>query len=189
MAISVSSYEIIFPDSREIIIVNAKPGEHVDNLLIINPSPTQEPMIQSVLFGDYGGPAFTTRLMELKTTDEGSVATPVSMDDQSNDQLDHEKCVMIKDYIMAYESQKILEQSVKSSTSGENDDNEEEEAEEEVCVICQGGCETGEMIAVLECRHWYHEDCLVKWLKQKNDCPICRAEVIPFVSIIYRFIS
>ncbi|KAK9063794.1 hypothetical protein SSX86_017666 [Deinandra increscens subsp. villosa] len=189
MAISVSSYEIIFPDSREIIIVNAKPGEHVDNLLIINPSPTQEPMIQSVLFGDDGGPAFTTRVMELKTTDEGSVATPVSLDDQSNnDQLDHEKCVMITDYIMAYESQKILQQSVKSSTSGENE-NEEDEEEEEVCVICQGGCEAGEMIAVLECRHWFHEDCIVKWLKQKNDCPICRAEVIPFVSIIYRFIS
>ncbi|KAJ0719119.1 putative transcription factor C2H2 family [Helianthus annuus] len=189
MAISASSYEIILPDSRQIIMVNAQPGERVDNLLIMDLSPTQVAMIQyyediqSVLFDD-GGPAYTTHLMELVTNNE-SVTGVISLD--GSQVVDPDMCVTITSYIMDYHeslhANDLSEETIDQENSvkiGRNGDEEKEE--EDVCAICLQEFEMSERCTTLECKHRYHQECIEKWLEQKNDCPICRAKVFPVLS-------
>lgn len=42
------------------------------------------------------------------------------------------------------------------------------------CVICCEQIKTGKK---LDCNHIFHFSCIVKWLKYKNVCPICRAVI------------
>lgn len=39
------------------------------------------------------------------------------------------------------------------------------------CAICL--LEQTNIVAVLDCNHFYHRKCLKKWLKEKNVCPLC----------------
>ncbi|KAL8218547.1 hypothetical protein R6Q57_021920 [Mikania cordata] len=189
MATLVSSYEIIFPASRQIIIVNAQPGERVDNRLIINHSLATihciNQDVESMLFDDGGLAAYTTHVMEVRPTNLGSVVTM----DGSN-VLDHGTLVMVASYIMQYESLRaeddhLVEENIHQQVDGNMQDDDDDD--DEVCVICQGEFETGEVCAALECEHGYHKECIEKWLQRKNDCPICRAEVLPFFSKICMF--
>jgi E3 ubiquitin-protein ligase RNF115/126 len=63
------------------------------------------------------------------------------------------------------------------------------------CVVCQDGFSGsftttegdegsgGRMEALMmPCRHVFHKECLVPWLKMSNTCPTCRFEV-SFLSI------
>lgn len=45
------------------------------------------------------------------------------------------------------------------------------------CSICQEEYTDGETLAELKCRHAYHEECLLSWVKTNAVCPICRAPV------------
>ncbi|RYO86309.1 hypothetical protein DL766_008769 [Monosporascus sp. MC13-8B] len=45
------------------------------------------------------------------------------------------------------------------------------------CTICIDEVNVGDEITVLPCKHWFHNDCVVLWLKQHNTCPICRASI------------
>ncbi|KAI5866652.1 hypothetical protein GGS23DRAFT_281224 [Durotheca rogersii] len=45
------------------------------------------------------------------------------------------------------------------------------------CTICIDDMAVGDEVVVLPCRHWFHEECVVLWLKQHNTCPICRAPI------------
>lgn len=49
---------------------------------------------------------------------------------------------------------------------------------EEKCMVCLGefsSDEDGSEIALkLPCGHHFHDDCLVKWLENRNTCPLCR---------------
>lgn len=41
------------------------------------------------------------------------------------------------------------------------------------CVICsESMCETG---CTLECGHTFHAMCIVRWFRQEQSCPLCRA--------------
>ncbi|KAK1359657.1 Ring finger protein [Heracleum sosnowskyi] len=51
--------------------------------------------------------------------------------------------------------------------------------EADICVICQGEYEKYELIGGLQCRHEYHVECVKKWLKQHNSCPIYKAAAVP----------
>ncbi|KAL3849380.1 hypothetical protein ACJIZ3_011262 [Penstemon smallii] len=51
--------------------------------------------------------------------------------------------------------------------------------EDKICVVCQDSlCQENEKIATLDCRHEYHQDCIGKWLLQRNFCPVCKATAI-----------
>ena len=56
------------------------------------------------------------------------------------------------------------------------------EQAETACVICFEEFGIGKIGKVLECnqkgKNYYHEKCLVEWLKQKNECPMCRGDVV-----------
>ncbi|KAI0175777.1 hypothetical protein GGR52DRAFT_329928 [Hypoxylon sp. FL1284] len=45
------------------------------------------------------------------------------------------------------------------------------------CTICIDDMKAGDEAVVLPCKHWFHEKCVVLWLKQHNTCPICRASI------------
>lgn len=43
------------------------------------------------------------------------------------------------------------------------------------CSICQEEFEDNVELGVLDCGHSHHVDCIKQWLRQKNQCPICKA--------------
>lgn len=45
------------------------------------------------------------------------------------------------------------------------------------CSICIDEMEQGDTAAFLPCRHWFHERCVVLWLKEHNTCPVCRTPI------------
>jgi len=45
---------------------------------------------------------------------------------------------------------------------------------EQICTICQDIYKIGEKCIILNCFHRYHEECIKKWYKEKNKCPICK---------------
>lgn len=47
--------------------------------------------------------------------------------------------------------------------------------EVEFCVICQADYKSQEHTGALECGHEYHADCITKWLRVKDSCPICKS--------------
>eukprot|EP01138_Halocafeteria_seosinensis_P006806 gb/GECG01006959.1/.p1 GENE.gb/GECG01006959.1/~~gb/GECG01006959.1/.p1 ORF type:complete len:217 (+),score=18.17 gb/GECG01006959.1/:1-651(+) len=45
------------------------------------------------------------------------------------------------------------------------------------CAICADDFREGQRVACLPCEHGFHEQCVDKWLRQKNTCPVCRYEL------------
>ncbi len=52
-----------------------------------------------------------------------------------------------------------------------------EVAANEECPICQEVYVVNESVKCMPCLHRFHIDCLEPWLKMKNNCPVCRAEI------------
>lgn len=48
----------------------------------------------------------------------------------------------------------------------------------ETCVVCQVEYNNQEKVAILDCGHQYHVDCIKRWLQVKNVCPICKVPAI-----------
>ncbi|XP_034484754.1 E3 ubiquitin-protein ligase RNF181 homolog [Drosophila innubila] len=42
------------------------------------------------------------------------------------------------------------------------------------CAVCKQPAEIGDKFKVLPCKHEFHEECILLWLKKANSCPICR---------------
>ena len=45
------------------------------------------------------------------------------------------------------------------------------------CSICMDNVEIGTEVTTLPCGHWFHEDCVVAWLKEHDTCPHCRKPI------------
>lgn len=49
------------------------------------------------------------------------------------------------------------------------------------CSICLDTYEVGDNLAcakTYKCNHVFHEDCIKLWLKDRNECPLCRANML-----------
>ena len=42
------------------------------------------------------------------------------------------------------------------------------------CLVCLENFKNGDYFITLPCIHIFHADCIKKWMKQKNFCPICK---------------
>ena len=46
------------------------------------------------------------------------------------------------------------------------------------CHVCLDGFKVGDTKVILKCKHYFHKDCIYKWLcYEKTNCPICRYDV------------
>eukprot|EP00005_Dracoamoeba_jomungandri_P003668 CAMPEP_0174253686 /NCGR_PEP_ID=MMETSP0439-20130205/3054_1 /TAXON_ID=0 /ORGANISM="Stereomyxa ramosa, Strain Chinc5" /LENGTH=176 /DNA_ID=CAMNT_0015334849 /DNA_START=307 /DNA_END=837 /DNA_ORIENTATION=+ len=47
----------------------------------------------------------------------------------------------------------------------------------EDCPICKDDFVLDEEVIEMGCSHRFHPDCLTRWLKMRNTCPVCRYEI------------
>lgn len=48
--------------------------------------------------------------------------------------------------------------------------------EQRCCAICLSDYEVEEEIVECPCRHVFHNECITSWLKDKENCPVCRQD-------------
>jgi len=49
--------------------------------------------------------------------------------------------------------------------------------EETSCCVCMCDYEESDMLKKLPCGHYFHSDCIEKWLKGHTACPVCKVDV------------
>jgi E3 ubiquitin-protein ligase RNF115/126 len=45
------------------------------------------------------------------------------------------------------------------------------------CSVCKDEFEVSQNLIYLPCKHIYHDECIMPWLKERNSCPTCRFEL------------
>lgn len=45
---------------------------------------------------------------------------------------------------------------------------------EEQCAICRDAFQNQAVLISLICKHYFHEECIIPWLKTTATCPVCR---------------
>lgn len=46
--------------------------------------------------------------------------------------------------------------------------------EQKECVICRNEFENEQIVRILPCTHFFHKECIDKWLQKKMNCPSCK---------------
>ena len=50
-------------------------------------------------------------------------------------------------------------------------------SEKKKCTVCLEDFENSDKVINLTCLHMFHSECIRKWLRKNNSCPICKNEV------------
>ena len=87
---------------------------------------------------------------------------------------------------MSYEELLALEERIGNVNNGLNDDQIkklkrdyfDKKKYNDLCIICQNNFKDREKVLIIPCKHVFHEDCIVPWLKNKKQCPFCKSDVV-----------
>ncbi|KAB5548028.1 hypothetical protein DKX38_011434 [Salix brachista] len=100
-------------------------------------------------FGDYFiGSGLEQLIQQLAENDPNRYGTPPAS----------------KTAIEALPTMKVTEEMMKSEMNNQ-------------CAVCKDEFEGGEEVKGMPCKHVFHEDCIMPWLKMHNSCPVCRYEL------------
>lgn len=47
------------------------------------------------------------------------------------------------------------------------------------CAVCKDDFEMSQETIELPCKHVFHDECILPWIKQSGTCPVCRFELVP----------
>ena len=48
---------------------------------------------------------------------------------------------------------------------------------ENCCAVCKDEFEIEQELLIMPCKHTFHDECILPWLKERNSCPTCRREL------------
>lgn len=54
-----------------------------------------------------------------------------------------------------------------------------EDEEKQHCAICLDAYQEGELLTTLRCDHFFHIECVARWLQRNTICPLCRMPSVP----------
>ena len=54
---------------------------------------------------------------------------------------------------------------------------EQASAETPACMVCLEEYKAGDVVKTLPCLHYFHSDCIDKWLRRNGKCPECRVSI------------
>lgn len=55
---------------------------------------------------------------------------------------------------------------------------EQEHVDKELpCSVCLTEFILGEPVRNLACKHLFHDQCIITWLEQHDNCPLCRTPI------------
>lgn len=54
---------------------------------------------------------------------------------------------------------------------------------DDTCAICLTLFTLGEHVHVTKCKHTFHTKCIIRWLRNSNECPLCRQELRKITAI------
>ncbi|XP_057440099.1 E3 ubiquitin ligase BIG BROTHER-related-like [Lotus japonicus] len=102
----------------------------------------------------------------------------IEEDEIDPDELSYEELIELGE-IIGEEKRGLSENEISSCLHPYTFQSAESKSGIERCVICQVEYEEGEeaLVALDQCEHPYHGDCISKWLQIKKVCPICSNEV------------
>ena len=69
------------------------------------------------------------------------------------------------------------EQVINSLERMEINEDNFENFNKENCAICADEYLLKQKIICLSCSHFFHEECIITWLRKRNQCPVCRKEL------------
>ncbi len=84
----------------------------------------------------------------------------------------------LPNYYSFYPDQNINDEPEKLSIKDLNKNSKiciiPEEKKMETCNICLENFENNNIARELHCKHYFHQECIDKWLEDKLECPLCR---------------
>lgn len=69
------------------------------------------------------------------------------------------------------------ERAINNLKKTEINKNNINEFNEQTCNVCLENFIEGQIFIKLDCGHYFHEKCIIHWLKMRNTCPVCRHEL------------
>lgn len=74
-------------------------------------------------------------------------------------------------------SKKVVEELEKVCINDENLTSIKLSTGELSCSVCKDEFEVKQNLITLPCKHNFHDECILPWLKERNSCPTCRYEL------------
>ena len=71
-----------------------------------------------------------------------------------------------------------MDESVRNESESAEDVMKRWVTEEECTICCSTLKESDVLVIPASCQHKYHSDCIIKWLKTRAECPMCRRVLI-----------